>query len=60
MTRSGIAVITISRKESKESGYWLKLVDTGNDLGLEAERGDLLHDSVEFTNIFGPILRRSE
>jgi four helix bundle protein len=48
--------VKISRKESKESGYWLKLVDTGDDPGLEAERADLIEESVEFTNIFGPIL----
>jgi four helix bundle protein len=52
--------IKISRKESKESGYWLKLVNTGDDPGQEAERGALIQESVEFTNIFGSILRRSE
>jgi four helix bundle protein len=52
--------IKISRKESKESGFWLKLVDTGDDQTLEAERSDLIRESVEFTNIFGSILRKSE
>ena len=34
--------IKICRKEAKESGYWLKLVDTENDTELENKRHELI------------------
>jgi four helix bundle protein len=52
--------IKICRKESKESSYWLKLVDTGNDRELEEKRQSLDQEAVELTSIFGSILRTSE
>ena len=52
--------IRISRKESKESRYWLRLVDTGNDAELEGKRVALIQESTELMNIFGSILRKSE
>jgi len=55
-----IVRIKICRKESKESGYWLKLVDTDDDPELERERGELIQEATELTNIFGAILRKSE
>jgi hypothetical protein len=30
--------IKICRKEAKESSYWLRLVDTGEDRSLDADR----------------------
>ena len=51
--------IKICRKEAKESRYWLKLVDTERDVGLENERKDLEQEATELTNIFGSILRKS-
>ncbi len=50
--------IRISRKEAKESRYWLRLVDTGSD--LEQERKELEKEATELMNIFGSILRKSE
>ena len=52
--------IKISRKESKESRYWLRLLDIGNDRRLEAERERLMQESTELTRIFSAILRSSE
>jgi four helix bundle protein len=52
--------IRISRKEAKESAYWLRLIDTGNDTALEDERVSLSGEATELTNIFGAILRKSE
>ena len=49
----------ICRKEAKESGYWLRLLDTDdNDLG--EERARLLQEASELTKIFGAIVRKSE
>ena len=50
----------ISRKEAKESRYWLILVDTGNFPDLENERKDLIQEATELMNIFGSIIRKSE
>ena len=52
--------IKICRKEAKESRYWLKLIDTQDDLELENERKDLEQEATELMNIFGSILRKSE
>ena len=52
--------IKISRKESKESRYWLRLVDTEDDAELDAEREYLIGESTELMNIFGAILQKSK
>ncbi len=52
--------IKISRKEAKESRYWLRLVDANAAPPLEAERAELIQESTELMNIFGAILRKSE
>ena len=52
--------IKISRKEAKESRYWLILVETNNDLNLDKERNDLIQEATELMNIFGSIIRKSE
>jgi four helix bundle protein len=51
--------IKICRKEAKESGYWLKLVDSEGKPELERERKELVQEATELTNIFGAILRKS-
>jgi four helix bundle protein len=50
--------IKICRKESKESRFWLRLVDTGRQIELEQEREDLIRESQELMNIFGAILQK--
>ena len=52
--------IKICRKESKESRYWLRLVDTQEDRELEKERDYLINESTELMNIFGAILQKSK
>ncbi|MBL7153822.1 MAG: four helix bundle protein [Phycisphaerae bacterium] len=52
--------IKICRKESKESRYWLRLVDTQDDPELDSERPGLEQEATELMNIFGAILRKSE
>jgi four helix bundle protein len=51
--------IRISRKEAKESRYWLALVDTKAQPDLEQERERLIQESTELMNIFAAILRKS-
>ena len=48
----------ISRKEAKESRYWLKLVDTHDNMEIESERIALINESTELMNIFGSILQK--
>ena len=50
--------IRISRKESKESRYWLRLVDTGEDEALAAERDELAGEATELVKIFSSILQK--
>jgi four helix bundle protein len=52
--------IKICRKEAKESRYWLRLLNTQQNNDLEDKRKDLERESIEITNIFGSILRKSE
>jgi four helix bundle protein len=52
--------VKISRKEVKESRYWLRLVDTIDDEELEIERTYLIQESTELMNIFGSILQKSK
>ena len=50
----------ISRKEAKESRYWLRLLDTGGDGVVEKQRASLIQESTELLNIFGAIVRKCE
>jgi len=52
--------IKISRKEAKESGYWLLLLDVGQTENLEVERSLLVKEAQELTNIFGAILKKAQ
>jgi len=55
-----IVRIKICRKEAKESRYWLKLIDSGNDSTVQKYRNDLIQEATELTSIFGAIVRKSE
>ena len=46
----------ISRKEAKETCYWLKLVDAGNDQNLEKERLYLLDEATQLLKIMSSII----
>ena len=52
--------IKICRKEAKESRYWLRLIDSGEDDFLKKRQIDLIMEATELTSIFGAILRKSE
>ncbi|HYV39795.1 MAG TPA: four helix bundle protein [Gemmataceae bacterium] len=52
--------LRISRKEAKESRYWLRLLETGQEATLESERARLVQESHELASIFGAIIRKSE
>ena len=52
--------IKISRKEAKESRYWLRLLDTGDAGSLDTLRASLIQEATELMNIFGAIVRKSE
>lgn len=51
--------VKVSRKEAKESRYWLRLVHI-DETELEKERNDLIREVTELMNIFGSIIRKSE
>ena len=52
--------IKISRKEARESRYWLRLLATEGKESLEKIRGTLIQEATELMNIFGAIARKSE
>jgi four helix bundle protein len=51
--------IKICRKEAKESGYWLRLIEV-NISALKNEQEKLLQESMELTRIFGAITIKSQ
>ena len=51
--------VKICRKEAKEAGYWLKLIEVDGPQ-LADEQGILLKESTELTKIFGSIVTRSQ
>jgi four helix bundle protein len=51
--------IKICRKEAKESSYWLRLLEPG-DQSLITEQAALLDESVQLMKIFGAILRNTK
>ena len=50
--------IKTCRREAKESGYWVRLLDCDGE--LEPARAKLLAEARELMNIFGAIVRKSE
>ena len=52
--------IKISRKEAKESKYWLNLIQTFDNQKLETERKELHQEANELMLILGAILRNSK
>jgi len=51
--------IRIARKESKESQYWLKLLDCRDERHLVEQRGELVEEGRQLMLILGAILRNS-
>jgi len=50
--------IKISRKEAKESAFWLKLLDNGVSKELNEEKSALIKEANELTHIFGSIVMK--
>jgi four helix bundle protein len=50
--------IKISRKEAKESGYWLELTESREEQIMEKQ--DLIKEATELTKIFGSIVEKSK
>ena len=51
--------IKISRKEAKESRYWLRLVEV-NAAILEDERNVLIKEVTELMKIFGSMIEKTK
>lgn len=49
--------IRICKKESKESKYWLRLIDTEGNPELDKERNELVQEAHELMLILGSILK---
>lgn len=52
--------IRLCRKEAKESGLWLRLIDLANKNELESLRDRLEQETREFRAIFTAILSKNE
>jgi four helix bundle protein len=52
--------VKISRKEAKESRYWLQLISTGNNPVLENDRVSLEQEAFELMCILASIVRKTE
>jgi len=52
--------IKISRKEAKETIYWLNLVDIGENNNLKKEKNGLINEATELMKIFGSIVEKSK
>lgn len=50
--------IKISRKEAKESGYWLELIESKEE--HVTEKRNLIQEATELTKIFGSIVEKSK
>ena len=52
--------IKISRKEAKESAFWLKLIKDTNTLKNDSEITRLYNESIELKKIFSAILNKAK
>jgi four helix bundle protein len=52
--------IKISRKESKESAFWLGIIIANNCLEKDKEANGLLNEAVELKKIFSSIIEKSD
>jgi len=52
--------IKTCRREAKECGYFLRLLDVDHQPSHEAERNRLSREAAELMNIFGAIYRKCE
>ena len=52
--------IKVCRKEARESGLWLRLVNVGDAPLVETERGALVEEARELKLIFAAIAKRDD
>lgn len=52
--------IKVCRKEARESGLWLRLVNVGDAPLVETERGVLVEEARELKLIFAAIAKRDD
>ena len=52
--------LRISRKEAKESAYWIKLIMSSNDLEDKNKFGQLYQESIELKKILSAIIEKSK
>jgi four helix bundle protein len=52
--------LRISRKEAKETRYWLRLVDVEKAMELEAEQASLIQEATELLRILSAIIEKTE
>ncbi len=52
--------VKISRKEVKESAYWLRLIDETNQLENQVDLKALISESIELKKIFSAIIEKSK
>jgi four helix bundle protein len=52
--------IKVCRKESRESGLWLLLLDIGPDMPMESERKELVQEADELKRIFQSIAGKDD
>jgi four helix bundle protein len=52
--------VKISRKEVKESAYWLRLIDETNQLENHNDIKELIAESIELKKIFSAIIEKSK
>ena len=52
--------IKISRKEAKETIFWLRLINIGTIQSLKKEQEELIEEVIELMKIFSSIMRKSE
>lgn len=52
--------VKISKKEIKESRYWLRLIDVGINNELKAKRKSLINETTELMKILAAILEKSK
>ena len=51
--------IKISRREAKETRYWLRLVDVDGNGGLQATRDELVDEATELIRILSAIANKT-
>ena len=52
--------VKISRKEAKESAYWLRLIHETNNLRNTDDAQSLMQEAIELKKIFSSILEKSK